>query len=118
MPDLRSRAVKIAEAAATAHSRYMKPAHGPREVQRCWFVDSSRMIRRTPESRHAPAREQVLLPSMTLCALWPDHTYRRAVLTGVCHHVGGPAVGPCGLAVPHRVQLVRVVDHDLACFHV
>ncbi|MGH3171246.1 MAG: hypothetical protein ACRDN0_35935 [Trebonia sp.] len=40
------------------------------------------------------------------------------MLAGVGHHVGGPAVGACGLAVPHRVQLVRLVHHVLAGGHV
>src|SRR5690242_12553995 len=43
-------------------------------------------------------------PLAALCAVGPDHAHGGAVLAGVRHDVGGASVGPCGLAVPHRVQ--------------
>jgi hypothetical protein len=33
-------------------------------------------------------------------------------LASVCHYVGGPAVSPGGLAVPHGKQFIGLVDHD------
>ncbi len=37
-------------------------------------------------------------PLTALSAIWPDHAHRDAALAGVGHDVGGPAVGPRGLA--------------------
>ena len=51
-----------------------------------------------------PARGRGTGTVAALCAVRPDHAHRGAVLAGVGHHVGGPAVGASGLAVPHRVS--------------
>jgi hypothetical protein len=64
-----------------------------------------------------PRRLPALL-LVALCGLWPDYAHGRAALAGVCHDVGGSAVAPGGLAVPHRVQLVGRIDHELAGGHV
>jgi hypothetical protein len=49
--------------------------------------------------RDADGRWPASYPLVALCAAGPDHAHQSAVLASVGHHVGGAAVGACGLTV-------------------
>jgi hypothetical protein len=56
--------------------------------------------------------------SVTLRTLWPDNADGNASLAGVGDDIGSAAVGASWLAIPDRVQLVGMIDHELAGSHV
>jgi hypothetical protein len=86
--------------------------------------DLARGTRRCPAGRgpggasHAGTRRVSVARSVALGTLWPYDPDGDPALPGIGNHVGGTSVAPSRLAIPDRIQLVGVVDHELASGHV
>ncbi len=102
---------------------YLKRASNGRERQR--LPVATKVANAGRQARYMAGTPQVYLPTTAigrvaallarplaaLCAVGPYHAHGGAVLAGVRHDVGGTAEGACGFAVPHREQLVGLIDH-------